>query len=96
MKLLYKPFAFVAGIIGKRLGKHAFNALWTEIDDSPAPPAPTAGEANLIKAIGGAALRAATIAAILTVVQRLAARAFRHLFGVWPDKSKTASESSEA
>jgi hypothetical protein len=96
MKLLYKPFAVLAAIIGQRLGKRAFKALWTEIDDSPAPPAPTVGESNLFKSIGGAALRAATIAATLTVVQRLTARAFRHLFGVWPDKSKTATERPEA
>lgn len=92
MKLLYKPFAFAAEIIGKRLGKQAFRALWTEIDDSPAPPPPTVGEVSLIKAIGGAALRAAMMAAILTVVQRLTARAFRQMFGVWPEERKPAAE----
>jgi len=92
MKLLYKPFAVVAGIVGERLGKRAFKALWSEIDDSDDPPPPTVGEVNLIKSIGGAALRAATIAAIAAVVQRLAARAFRQLFGVWPDKSDAASD----
>jgi uncharacterized protein DUF4235 len=88
--LLYKPFAIVAGIIGTRLGKRTFKALWRAIDSSPAPPPATAGEASLLKAAGGAALEAATIAAIAATVDRVSARAFRHLFGFWP--AKTASE----
>ncbi len=90
MKLLYKPFAIVAGILGTILGKRAFKALWTRIDDSPSPPPPRTGEAGLIEVAAGAALQAATVAAIAAAVDRLMARTFHHLFGVWPEKPRAA------
>jgi hypothetical protein len=93
--LLYKPFAIVAGIIGTRLGKRTFKALWRAIDSSPAPPPATAGEASLLKAAGGAALQAATIAAIAATVDRVSARAFRHLFGFWPSKASKPTADTE-
>ncbi|MGO9752025.1 MAG: DUF4235 domain-containing protein [Solirubrobacteraceae bacterium] len=88
MNLLYKPFAIVAGIVGSLLGKRAFKAIWARIDDSPSPPPPRTGEAGLIEVASGAALQAATVAAIAATVDRLMARAFHHLFGVWPEKSR--------
>lgn len=91
MKVLYAPFAIVAGIIGTRLGKRAFRALWAELDDSPTPPPPTSGDVDLWKSVGGAALQAATIAAIATIVRRFSARFFHHLFGVWPEKPKSSA-----
>lgn len=94
--LLYKPFAIVAGIIGTRLGKRTFKAIWAAIDSSSAPPPATAGEASLLKAAGGAALEAATIAAIAATVDRVSARAFRHLFGFWPAKAATSTEPTAA
>jgi hypothetical protein len=94
--LLYKPFAIVAGIIGTRLGKKTFKAIWTTIDSSPAPPPATAGEASLLKAAGGAALEAATIAAIAATVDRVSARAFRHLFGFWPSKMAAKTDPTAA
>jgi hypothetical protein len=87
LRLLFKPFSIMARIIGIRVGRQAFKAVWTEVDDSPEPPKPTAGEADVWKAIGGAALRAAIVATFVTVLRRLSARAFHSLFGVWPDKS---------
>jgi hypothetical protein len=91
MRLLYKPFSIISRIIGRRIGDEAFRAVWTEVDDSPEPPTPTAGEADVWKAVGGAALRAAMIAAFVTVLHRLSARAFHNLFGIWPDKSRAAT-----
>lgn len=88
MKLLYTPFAIVAGAAGSLLGKQAFKALWARIDDSPSPPPARTGEAGLLEVAAGAALQAATIAAIAATVDRLMARAFYHLFGVWPEKSQ--------
>ncbi len=86
MWLLYRPVGLIAGIIGTRLGKRAFKALWCRIDSSPSPPSPEAGEASLVKVAGGAALEAATVAAIAATVDRLGASAFHHLIGAWPKK----------
>jgi Protein of unknown function (DUF4235) len=92
MKLLYKPFAIVAGIVATRLGKRAFQRLWQAIDGSPRPPAATSGEAPLGKVAAAAALEGATMAAVAAAVDRLSARAFRHVFGAWPEKPAAEPE----
>ena len=86
MKLVYKPFAIIASGIGKRLGQAAFETLWGSIGEGERPPKPTAGELPLARVAAVAALEAATMAAAGAVVDQLAARAFHHLIGAWPDK----------
>ena len=33
MKLLYKPFGIIAGLIAARLGHSVFKQIWSQIDD---------------------------------------------------------------
>jgi hypothetical protein len=87
MKILYKPFAIIARIIGAKVGHGVFRSLWAKIDKAEPPP-PTAGDASLGKVVGAAALEAATMAATQAAVNRASAKSFHHLFGVWPDKPK--------
>jgi len=86
MKLLYKPFAIFAGVIGHRTGRTAFKAVWSHVADDEGPPSPRAGHVSLAKVAGAAALQAGTIAGIGAAIDQLAARAFHHLFGAWPEK----------
>jgi hypothetical protein len=83
MKLLYKPFAIIAALIGAKLGQAVFRSLWSKIDDS-APPIATAPEASLPKVVGARALEAATMAGAVATVERVSARTFHYFFGVWP------------
>jgi hypothetical protein len=93
MKLLYKPFAIIAGLIAGRLGKSVFKGLWAQIDDAQPPTAATEG-ASLPKVVGAQALRAATMAGVAAAVDRTFARAFHHLTGIWPgERAKPESES---
>ena len=85
MKILYKPFAIIAGMIGAKLGRNAFKALWARIDDAD-PPDPTTDGASGRKVVGAAALEAATMAGVAAAVDRASARAFHHLTGIWPGK----------
>jgi hypothetical protein len=85
VSLLYKPFAAIARVVGVMLGRRTFDAVWTEVGDPADPPSPTAPEVGILRAISFAALRAALVAAFITVLRRLSARLFHHLFGVWPD-----------
>lgn len=85
MKVLYKPFGIAAGVIGAKLGRNAFKALWGRIDAAD-PPEPTTEEASFPKVVAAAALEAATMAAIAAAVDRGSARAFHHLTGIWPGK----------
>ncbi len=87
MKLLYKPFAIIAGIVAARLGRKAFKQLWGKFDEQD-PPDPATEEAAAGKIIAAAALEAATMAAVAAAVDRAGARAFHHLFGIWPGKKQ--------
>jgi hypothetical protein len=89
MKIFYKPFGIVAGIIGAKLGAKVFQGIWGSFD-ALTPPEPTAGDAPLVQVAAAAALEAATMAAMGAVVDRSAARTFHYLFGAWPGKSRAA------
>jgi hypothetical protein len=85
MKLLFKPFSLIAGVIAARIGKAIFTGLWSKVDRAE-PPEPTAPEAPMPKVVGAAVLEAATMAGVAAAADRLAAQAFHHLTGIWPGK----------
>lgn len=83
MKLLYKPFGIVAGIVGGLLARRLFTAVWGLIDDEEPPEAKTE-RASWPRVLAAAAIQGATFSATRAVVDRAGARGFEHLFGVWP------------
>jgi hypothetical protein len=85
-KLLYKPFGIIAGVIAGRLGRKLFDSLWAKVDDQEKPPSPIKGDADWRKAVGGAALEAAAFAGTKAAVNRMSAKSFHHLTGLWPEK----------
>ncbi len=92
MRILYKPFAIIAGFIASRLGRAIFKTVWAQIDDAP-PPTPTTGEAGVGKVVGAQALEGAVMRASRAAVDRGFARSFYHLIGVWPGKPPEREES---
>jgi hypothetical protein len=84
-KLLYKPFAIMAGLVAARLGRGIFRGLWAKIDNEP-PPAPGTGEASTAKVVGAQALQAGVMAGVAAAVDSVFARSFHHLVGAWPKK----------
>ncbi len=91
MKLLYKPFAIIAGLIASRLGRSAFRSVWSKIDHGP-PPSPGSGEASAVKVVGAQALQAGVMAGVAAAVNRAFAASFHHLVGAWPDKPREPDE----
>jgi Protein of unknown function (DUF4235) len=88
MRVLYRPFGIIAGIVGIRLGRAVFRQLWSQVD-SGEPPTPRTPDTSLPKVVGAAALEAATMAAISAAVDTASRRSFQYLVGVWPgDKRK--------
>jgi hypothetical protein len=92
MKLLYKPFSIIAGLIAARIGRAIFKGVWSRVDDAD-PPDPTAPEAGMPKVVGAAALEAATMAGVTAAVNRVTAQAFHHLTGIWPGKPAEKNDS---
>lgn len=94
LKLLYKPFGIVAGLIAARIGQKTFKALWAKFDDAPAPDS-TTEQASVGKVVGARALEAATMAGIAAAVDRAFLRFFQHITGLWAGgKPKPEDEDS--
>ncbi|HEY2771548.1 MAG TPA: DUF4235 domain-containing protein [Solirubrobacteraceae bacterium] len=91
IKLLYKPFAIVAGIIGSMIGRQVFKTLWARIDREE-PPKATTPDVPLGKVVGARALEAATMAGVGAAVDRASLNSFRYLTGVWAGKSDEPEE----
>ncbi len=83
MKLLYKPFAVICGLIAGALSRRIARGLWRLVDDQ-APPSPTTERAPLSKVLGAAAIEGLAFSVTRAAVDRAGARGFAHLFGVWP------------
>ena len=85
MRLLYKPFGIIGGIIAARIGRKTFESVWAKIDEAP-PPKPGTGQSTAVKVIGAQALRAGVMAGSAAAVDRAFARAFHYFIGIWPKK----------
>ncbi|MBJ7332315.1 MAG: DUF4235 domain-containing protein [Solirubrobacteraceae bacterium] len=83
MKLLYKPFGIILGLIAGWIGREAFQRVWALIDDA-APPKPRTEETSWAKVLSAAALQAAIFAVVRTAVDRAGATWFRDFTGAWP------------
>jgi hypothetical protein len=92
MKVLYKPFALIAGVIGAKLGQRLFRVVWAKLD-SGEPPEPTRPEASTGKVVAAAALEAAALSGAKAATTRATARSFHYLTGFWPgEKTKEEKE----
>lgn len=83
MKLIYKPFGILFGILAGLLSKRIFDFVWSKIDDEQPPDAKTQSSSTG-KVIAAAALQGVTFKATRAAVDRAGARGFEHLTGVWP------------
>jgi hypothetical protein len=87
MKLLYKPFGLVAGLIAGFLSARVFDFIWARFDDAEAPE-PKTRDAPLAKVLAAAALQGLVFRTTRAYVDRQGARGFEYLTGVWPGDKK--------
>ncbi|MEA2125337.1 MAG: hypothetical protein QOI80_2119 [Solirubrobacteraceae bacterium] len=83
MKLIYKPFGIVFGIIAGLLSRRLFGFIWARFDEEEPPHAKTK-EAATGKVIGAAVLQGAVFAGTRAAVDRWGARVFYKFTGTWP------------
>jgi hypothetical protein len=96
MKILYKPFGLVLGVLAGIVSQKLFNAVWG-IFDKEEPPKPTTEEADWPKIIAAAAVQGVTFRVTRATVDRLGAKGFRFFTGVWPgEKQQEESQAAEA
>ncbi|HVF77181.1 MAG TPA: DUF4235 domain-containing protein [Solirubrobacteraceae bacterium] len=87
MKIIYKPFGIVIGIIAGILARQVFNQVWGHIDDRE-PPKATTEDTSWGKVLGAAAVQGATFAVTRTAVNRSGAKGFQWLTGIWPGEKR--------
>jgi hypothetical protein len=87
MKLLYKPFGILLGILAGMAGKRLFDVVWTKIDDEE-PPEPTTEEASWRRVLAVAALQGVIFRMTRVAVDRYGAIGWRYLTGTWPGEKR--------
>lgn len=87
MKLIYKPFGIIIGLMAGQVGKKIFDFVWTKIDDED-PPKPTTQNARWPKLLAAAAVQGVVFRVVRTVVDRNAAQGYAYLTGVWPGEKR--------
>ena len=96
MKLIYKPFGIVLGLLSGFVAKKLFDLVWG-LFDKEEPPKPTTLETSWPKVLGAAVVQGATFKATRAVVDRAGAKGFEHLTGFWPgDKRPETAQAAEA
>lgn len=96
MKLIYKPFGIVLGILAGFASKALFNVVWG-LFDREEPPKATTQEADWPKVLAAAAVQGVTFKVTRAAVDRAGARGFEKLTGVWPgEKAQEESQAAEA
>jgi hypothetical protein len=62
-RLLYKPFGIIAGLLSAKLATMLFDVVWRKVDrNGEGIPKPTQRDTTTGRAVGAAALQAATFA----------------------------------
>ncbi len=87
MKIVYKPFGIVLGILGGLLGKRVFDFAWGKFDEEE-PPKATTRDSPLVKVIAAAALQGVIYKVVRVLIDRGGARGFEHLTGAWPGEKE--------
>jgi hypothetical protein len=96
MKLVYKPFGIVLGLLAGLVSKKLFDVVWGMFDKEE-PPKPTTRDAEWSKVLAAAAVQGVTFKVTRAAVDRVGAKGWDHLFGVWPgDKKQEKSQAAEA
>ena len=83
MKILYKPFGILFGLLAGFAAKKIFEQIWGLIDKEE-PPKATTRETTWPKVIASAAVQGVTFKVTRAAVNRAGARGYERLTGVWP------------
>ena len=84
MKLLYKPFGLVLGLLAGVLANVVFRKLWAVASRKDEVPSPTQRSAGWGEVAAAAALQGAVMKGTRAMVDRAGARGFEKATGRWP------------
>lgn len=89
MRLLFKPFALIVGLIASRVAQAIFDRIWRRAEGQEVPD-PDVREDPGGQAIAARIVRSAIFAGTTAAASRYGMHVFEHLFGRWPGKHRDA------
>lgn len=84
MKVVYKPFGLIVGLLAGILANRLFRKLWTVASRKDEVPNATQKHAGWGEVAAAAALQGAVMKGTRAVVDRAGARGFEKATGSWP------------
>jgi hypothetical protein len=84
LKLAYRPFGIVVGVLGGILAGALFKRAWKLAAQEGDPPKATDQDRGWIEVVSAAAVEGAVFGGVKAVIDRGGATGFARLTGVWP------------
>jgi hypothetical protein len=88
VKLLYRPFGLIAGVLAGRLAGAIFKRIWTPGGDEEDKPDAKDEDRSWAEVVSAAAVQGAVFGGVKAAVDRAAASGFEWATGVWPGRAK--------
>jgi hypothetical protein len=95
IRLLYKPWSILFGVVGGLVASRLFTKLWALLGDEQ-DTEPTERQTSWKTVVPAAALEGAIYAGVKAAAQRGSAQAFAASTGVWPGKDQQAAAAKQA
>lgn len=84
MKLLYKPFGVLLGVIGGLLAGAAFKQVWKRVGHDEDTPNATDRQRGWSEVVLAAMVEGAIFGGVKAAVDRAGASGYQRVTGVWP------------
>ena len=85
-KLLYKPFAIIAGLVASRVAGATFKRLWAFLAKETEMPQAMEQARGWTEVVAAAVLKGAVFGGVKAIVDRTFATGYFRRTGVWPGK----------
>jgi hypothetical protein len=89
VKLLYKPFGLVAGVLAGMLAGAIFKRAWAIVGGDQDKPDAKDKERSWLAVVSAAALQGAVFGGVKAAVDRAGATGYEALTGVWPGNTES-------
>jgi hypothetical protein len=96
IKLMYKPFSIIAGVLGGIIAGVIFKQIWKLAAHEEEAPDSTDVAKSWSEILIAATLQGAIFALVKAAVDRGAAEATLRLTGIWPGSDSVADAAKEA
>lgn len=93
MKLVYKPFGTLVGVIGGLLAAAIFRRIWQLVAHETKAPDAKDRDRGWAEVVSAAAIQGAVFGGVKAAVDRTGAIGFARVTGVWPGNTQPTKKS---